>query len=402
MKYITFPLKLKMFYKIGSVFAVKYYYSGMLDGLLGKKGISIKRFDKGTNMKQFILTIDYELFLGEETGGIYACMIEPTKKLASILEKNGSKMTIFWDILHYYRLLEIENENPKLIQRRQLIEEQVLDLAGKGHDIQLHIHPHWLDAKYEDNNWNFDYNRFSLHNLSDEKNPNDINTVTGCISISKKLIEDLIRKVKPNHIVNTFRAGGYLIEPFDKLKNAFSENEINVDSSVCPGLYNPNGISSYDFRLYPNKNKYNFDSTPKVISNDGKFIEIPITSIQLPWLRNIFYRFVKRIKYSNLDLERKGKGIGESYRVNEETDHVNKSANRLFSSQSTQLTTDSNFRQKFDYIYKKAPEYSTMILHPKLLNSHTLDLLDEYVSSNKIRFISIQDFVTKKMKTAEY
>ena len=41
-------------------------------------------------------------------------MIEPTKKLASILEKNGSKMTIFWDILHYYRLLELEKNYSEL------------------------------------------------------------------------------------------------------------------------------------------------------------------------------------------------------------------------------------------------------------------------------------------------
>ena len=42
---VTLPIKFKMFFKIGSISIVKYYYSGLLDGLLGKKGISDKSFD---------------------------------------------------------------------------------------------------------------------------------------------------------------------------------------------------------------------------------------------------------------------------------------------------------------------------------------------------------------------
>ena len=145
---------------------LKFYYSGLLDGLLGKKGIANKSFDENKKMKEIILTIDYELFLGKETGSVKECMIEPTEKLALILEKNGSKMTVFWDILHYYRLLELENNYSELKQDRILIEEQILDLARRGHDIQLHLHPHWLDAKYENSKWNFNYERFKLHNLS--------------------------------------------------------------------------------------------------------------------------------------------------------------------------------------------------------------------------------------------
>ena len=95
-------------------------------------------------MKKIILTIDYELFLGPKTGNVKDCMIEPTEKLASIIEKNGSRMTVFWDILHYYQLLQLENRYPELKQDKLLIEKQILDLSRRGHDIQLHLHPHWL------------------------------------------------------------------------------------------------------------------------------------------------------------------------------------------------------------------------------------------------------------------
>jgi len=347
-------------------------------------------------MKEIILTVDYELFLGDLTGTTKECMIEPTQSLVSVLEKNGSKMTIFWDILHYYQLLEFEKSFPELLQRRLLIEEQILNLNKRGHDIQLHLHPHWLDARFENNKWNFTYDRFKLHNLSSENNPNDINTILGCVTISKKLIEDTIRKVSPDYKVTTFRAGGYLIEPFDKLKDAFLKNDIKIDSSVCPGLYNPSKVSTYDFRFYPNKTKYNFDSTPKIITDNGKFIEIPIATIHLSIFRNILFKFVRRTKYHSLEKERPGVGVGAKYE-NAVASNTKMLINTLFSPQRTQLTTDSNFSEKFNYLFKKIPAYSTMILHSKLLNNHTIRILDDYISTNKIRFISIQNYLTKNI-----
>lgn len=46
-------------------------------------------------MKTIILTLDYELFLGAESGSVEKCMIEPIKDLMSLLNLNDSKMTIF-------------------------------------------------------------------------------------------------------------------------------------------------------------------------------------------------------------------------------------------------------------------------------------------------------------------
>jgi hypothetical protein len=323
-------------------------------------------------------------------------MIEPTEKLASIIEKNGSRMTVFWDILHYYQLLQLESLHLELKQDKLLIEKQILDLIRRGHDVQLHIHPHWLDAKYENGIWNFDYKRFKLHTLSNENNPDDINTIIGCVSLSKKLMEHLIRKVKPEYKVNAYRAGGYLIEPFIKIKEALLINEIKIDSSVCPNSFNDNEIFSFDFRSYPNKAKYNFESTPKAIENNGSFLEVPITTVKIPALINLFFKILRKIKYPDLEDERKGSGTGE-YSKRKGIKVYNKIFS-LIHSRVSQLTTDSNFKERLYYLVKRVGEHSTMILHPKLLNKHTLGTLENYVSTNKIRFISIQDFKPKDEK----
>ncbi|HSL87950.1 MAG TPA: hypothetical protein VK870_01465, partial [Ignavibacteriaceae bacterium] len=376
--------------RIADLKLLSYYYSGLFDGLAGKKGIANKSFNGITKPKDIILTIDYELFLGESTGKVKETMIEPTQKLISILDKNGSKMTVFWDILHYYRLLELEKQYPELKKDKLLIEEQILELARKGHSIQLHLHPHWLDAEYQNNKWTFNYERFKLHNLSVENNPKDINTILGCITITKNLMEDLIRRVNPDYKVTTFRAGGYLIEPFSMLKDALAANEIKIDSSVCPDLVNDNELFSFNFKSYPNKQKYNFEFSPKDIVNTRSFTEIPITTVKIPTLINIYFSFIRRMKYPDLESERKGSGTGDYFKSNRYTDLMKLIS--LLRPSVRQLTTDSCFKERFSYKLKKIPDYSNMILHPKLLNSHTLRILEDYVSTNKVCFISIKDF----------
>jgi hypothetical protein len=187
-------------------------------------------------------------------------------------------------------------------------------------------------------------------------------------------------------------AGGYLIEPFNEIKDALFKNEIKIDSSVCKDLLNEHGLFSFDFRSYSDKPKYNFELTTKDIEKTGSFIEIPITTIKIPAIINVFLTIIRIIKYPHIESERKGSGVGEYFDSNRII-----TFKKLFSlahSRIHQLTTDNNFKERFHYIFKKAPEYSLMIIHPKLLNNHSFELLADYVSTNKIRFISIQSFLS--------
>lgn len=342
-------------------------------------------------MRQIILTIDYELFLGWETGSVKECMIEPTEKLLSILEKNGSKMTVFWDILHYYRLIELEKKYPELSTDKHLIEDQILELARRGHDIQQHLHPHWLDTFYKDGRWYPDYRRFKLHNLSTDDNREDINSIAGCITISKNIMQTLVRKTVPDYEVTSFRAGGYLIEPYKKLKDAFLKNGIRVDSSVCPGLYNDNDIFAYDFRNYPAELKYNFEDSPQVKKENGSFIEIPVTTVRIPVVMNLFFALIRRLKYPDIESERKGSGSGEYTQSNGNRNY--KRLSNILRPRINQLTTDSSFKEMFNYILSKVTDNSTMIIHPKLLNKHTFEVLENLLKKNLVKFIPIREFI---------
>jgi len=346
-------------------------------------------------MKTFILTADYELFLGGNTGTAEKCMVQPLYKLSGLLDINDSKMTVFWDILHYYRLIELGTTYPELSNDRLLIEKQISYLISKGHDIQLHLHPHWLEAEYKGNEWKFKYDRFDIHALSEEENPDNIYTILGCITKSKQLMEKVIRQYKPGYKVEIFRAGGYLIEPFIKLKKALKFNNIYIDSSVLPGMSEKNSYFFYNFRNYPQENYYRFRNSPSDISAEGRFIEIPVATLRIPVIRNIIFTLIRSLKYRNLEKGRMGTGSAETMN-NSKKSMVKKIITLLTKPKMALLTTDGNFAERFNYMYRKAGDNSTMILHPKLLNSHTLNILKEKLQNNDLKFISIKDFLNDR------
>ena len=342
-------------------------------------------------MKNIILTIDYELYLGSKTGDVRSCMIEPTQQLSALLANNGSKMTVFWDILHYYKLLEHQTKFNELKEVALMIEEQILSLASEGHDIQLHLHPHWLDAVYKNNKWNFNYTRFKLQNLSEEDDVNNINTISGCITIAKKLLENVVKKVKPDYKVTTFRAGGYLIQPFSKLRKALLKHEILIDTSICSGLLKNNGIFSYNFLDYPSFVSYKFSRDPKKVEDTGAFTEVPIKTVNVPIHLNLYFTLLRHIKYRYLRKEVKGSGSGTTTNIKQPL--YEKLYNLFFNYKMYQFTTDGNFKEIFEYMVKEVEEHSTMILHSKSLNQHTIRTLNVLTKSNTVKFNSINDYL---------
>ena len=93
-------------------------------------------------MNNIVLTLDYELFLGEKSGTVENCMIKPMNQLMNLCQKYHSTMTIFWDVMHYQKIIENLGRYPELQEDKLLIEAQIQALVKEGHDVQLHLHPH--------------------------------------------------------------------------------------------------------------------------------------------------------------------------------------------------------------------------------------------------------------------
>ena len=220
--------------------------------------------------KKIILSYDYELFFGDRSGTVLKSIIEPTNKLMDVMEQNGFRGNFFVDYLMFSELEKLSDE--RAVSDLKLLKDQVRDMVRRGHRIELHLHPHWIDAKYNgDGTWDFDdFTHYSLSSLDEE-------TIVRMFKEGTEYLNGLCGEVEPDYKVVAFRAGGWAVQPFYKLKRGFEESGIKIDSSSSFGAYSAKENQGYDFRVMPQKSIYRFYDDVCKEDENGPFVEVPIT-----------------------------------------------------------------------------------------------------------------------------
>lgn len=236
--------------------------------------------------QQVILSFDYELFFGDRSGTVQKTLIEPTNIILDAMDSVGFKGNFFvdWQMLKYLKEEGTERTNIDY----DLIEKQLLDIVRRGHRIELHIHPHWVDAKYNgDGTWDFsDFTHYSLNSFT-------IDEIVVIFREGYNLLTSIARKVDPSYTLCAFRAGGWAVQPFDKVKHGLDAVGIKLDSSVMPGFKITCQHSKCDF-LDSIENKFGFfHYSDNVCREDcaGHYIEVPITTI----IPGFFYKLVRKV-----------------------------------------------------------------------------------------------------------
>jgi len=234
-------------------------------------------------MKNIILTFDYELFFGIKSGTVEKTLIVPTNLLLEAMDKNGQKGIFFvdWQTLKYLK----EANTERTLSDYMLIVAQLQDIVRRGHRIELHIHPHWVDAKYNgDGTWDFtDYSHYSLYSFSQEE-------ITSMFREGTQTLNSIARVVEPSYRVIAFRAGGWTVQPFNMLREGFKEAGIKIDSSVAIGAYRESPFFKYDFREVKTTcmSAYMFENDVTVEHKNGNFFEVPISSYRRGFIYRVY------------------------------------------------------------------------------------------------------------------
>ncbi|PWN07467.1 hypothetical protein [Rhodohalobacter mucosus] len=197
---------------------------------------------------KLILTFDYELF-GDGTGDVFDQMIEPTKAILDVCEQQDIKTTIFFEVLEYLKIKEEwENGNKMGYNKNpvQAIDNQIQRAAVFGHDIQLHLHPQWVGASWQEDSWKLNLENWRLGDFSYPGY-----TIEKLLKEGKNAIEKLVQKVVPDYQCTILRAGGYNIMPSREVYEAMKNVGLQADSSVYPGGYEHGSLSRYDYREVP-------------------------------------------------------------------------------------------------------------------------------------------------------
>ena len=233
--------------------------------------------------QNIIISFDYELFFGDESGTVQKSIIDPTIQLLKALDSVGGKATFFVD---YLMLKYMKAENDHTRKDAALVIEQIKDIVRRGHRIELHIHPHWVDAKYIDNKWVFlDFSHYCLISFPQKE-------ITQMFVEGTEMLETIAREVDPNYKIIAYRAGGWAILPFYIMKEGFLKAGIKVDSSVTHGKV----IHAYgydlDFTDVPKEGIYKFSHDVKRMDPKGEFVESQICTFRhgvISTILNLYY-----------------------------------------------------------------------------------------------------------------
>jgi hypothetical protein len=252
-----------------------------------------------------ILTNDYEVF-GNGTGHVEHCLIKPTEKLLELCSKHEVPVTLFADIAEYWAFEE--EEGKKAFSGDYLpaskIRNQLIHAIKTGHDVQLHLHPQWLNYAYDaQTGWKLDLNMWRLPSLP-YGNCGDRLSILGALDQAKKTLQDILKPASNDYECIAFRAGAWCIQPESEVLRALKDIGIKIDSTVVPGLSFNNGITEFDFRscISVFKEKaywYISEYLNRPGFNDCEcLIEVPILSV--PYF--IHKRFANKLKRKRLGL----------------------------------------------------------------------------------------------------
>lgn len=106
-------------------------------------------------------------------------------------------------------------------------------------------------------------------------------------------LTEIARSVDPHYDICAFRAGGWAVQPFDKLKKAYQAVGLKIDSSVAYGAYYKSKSSFYDFRkeFLKEVDTYRFDDDVLISKENGEFLEVPISTYK----RSLWLKVVDKI-----------------------------------------------------------------------------------------------------------
>lgn len=321
-----------------------------------------------------LLTFDYELFFGSDSGSVAKCMLEPTHDLLKIAEGRNVHYTFFVDVGYLINSEQI----PELQTERNSVLKQLKEILSKGHDIQLHIHPHWEKASYENGQWKMNADtHYRLNNFELEE----------AIEIIKKYKAKLESYIsKP---VTVYRAGGWCIQPFEPLADTFREIGLVADSSVIPGFRLVTDQYAVDFRNVDSDESYRFSTDVTLKDPKGFMTEYPITS----------YRYSPLFFWSLYLKGRMNKGEHKMIGDGNFISHGSKKLQQLLSYTTGHLSTDGYYATKLKAGLESALnlglEEMVVIGHPKGNTKYSVKKLSEFIQDNSKRhqFVSFQDIL---------
>jgi hypothetical protein len=281
-------------------------------------------------------------------------------------------------------------------------EAQMRDALKRGHDVQLHLHPHWLNSVWQEDHWQVATDRMYLAEFgfsdSDEAAP-------AIIKRGVDYLHDLLRTVTPDYRCTAFRAAGLALQPKEQeLISALMDHGITIDSSIAKDLVLRLDTVEIDYRTVPSAANWYIAPASGLTKDAGEgVLEIPIATFRCGLFSRLGFLY-RRLRSVGM---RRGAGISRSAkqtRWSNLSTMIRYNLRYLYGSPLFSLSCDTKGHNLdmllggFDAYVKQhasgAPIFLSMINHPKLMFDAQFDLLESFVKMTRNRYGDSLDFVT--------
>ncbi len=190
-----------------------------------------------------VITVDYEVSISGEFD-VRRDMIKPTWKLLKVCEDYGAKITIMAEVAEIWAYeAEILSGSMKRLGYNPSLEiqNQLIEVVKRGHDVQLHLHPQWLGAKWTQDAWQLDYSKYRLPDL-------DYDELVNVFRCGKEYLENLLSCYCDDYSCIGFRAGNWITQPSGKYLRALYEAGLKSDTSIFKGAWVNTASVFMDYR----------------------------------------------------------------------------------------------------------------------------------------------------------
>lgn len=324
------------------------------------------------------ITLDYEIFFGPKSGSVERSVLEPSEALAALAARYRVPLVFFVDACWLLRLRQQARSHPALGAEHDRVCRQLARFVKDGHELQVHVHPHWHDSWFDGERWHIDLRRYRLDDF-------------GTRQISEIIAEaaDLLREIADGKRVSAFRAGGWCIQPFNRLRRALLESGIYIDSTVYAGGRQTSASHRYDFTGAPSASRWFFDHDPLQPDDEGPFLEVPIASHRVSPL--FYWKFAAARKLGWAGQQPFGDGVAVPLGRD---DLINK----LLRPTPSVVSIDG---MKADFLETAWREYAArdmedfvVIGHPKAFTRGSLARLEAFLQAHRdLRYLGMNDYL---------
>lgn len=353
-------------------------------------------------MLYIAVTADYELFSGKNFLNEEEILFEPTYELLRVAKQNGVPVTLMADVCSVWKYREYG-----LMEYPTKFEEQLVYSIKENHDVQLHIHPHWLNSIYSNNEWIFDKNTFKIHDLGFGSDNETTISADKILFKGKNYLENLLKPIDNTYKCIAFRAGGWCLQPEKDLIKSLKKIGINIDTTVYKNGYLKTETHYFDYRGVPDEpnwwiNPQNGLGEKSNADLENNIYEVCIGSYsKKPYI--YYYKVINKIRKIRNKNGVRGLPIGYEDKV--KIPFINRLMNKIhnFIHEPIMLSIDnmnSLILEKIINHYIKTFDcynndfYISLICHPKGLYNYNFMEMDKFLKTINNKCNNVVEFTT--------